>query len=84
MNNPILFFLMVISLFTAAKVITGPSIWDRLLGFNLFSSKIIMIIILIALFTEQSYLLDIALAYALLGFVGTVFIAGFIQRKGKI
>lgn len=84
MNNPIILFLITVSLFTAVKVISGPSIWDRLLGFNLFSSKIIMIIILIALLSNQSYLLDIALVYALLGFVGIVFIAGFIQKKGKI
>ncbi len=84
MNNPTILFLITVSLFTAVKVISGPSIWDRLLGFNLFSSKVIMIIILIALFSNQSYLLDIALVYALLGFVGIVFIAGFIQKKGKI
>ena len=84
MNDLILFAMILVSLFTAARVVFGPSIWDRLLGYNLFSSKITMMIIIIALFSEKSYLLDVAFTYALLGFVGIIFVAGFIQKKGKI
>ncbi|MCG8501783.1 MAG: monovalent cation/H+ antiporter complex subunit F [Firmicutes bacterium] len=66
------------------RVILGPTIWDRLLGLNLFSSKIIMLIVLFALMMNESYLLDIAIVYVLLGFIGVLFIARFIQRKGRI
>lgn len=84
MNNIIVLVLIAASFFTAIRVIFGPSIWDRLLGFNLFSSKIIIIIIMIALLSGKGYLLDVAITYALLGFIGIIFIAGFIQKKGKI
>lgn len=66
------------------RVILGPTIWDRLLGLNAISAKIIMSIVILALITNQSYLLDVALVYALLGFISTVLIARFIEKKGDI
>jgi len=66
------------------RIIKGPSVWDRLLGLNLFSINMIILMILYALVTDLDFLLDIAITYALLGFIGIVFIARFIQRKGKI
>lgn len=66
------------------RIVLGPTIWDRLLGLNLFSSKIIMLIVLVASAMEKSYLLDIAIVYVLLGFISIIFIALFIQRRGEI
>ena len=65
------------------RVVVGPTIWDRLLGLNLISSKIIMAIIVFALMIQRTFLLDIAIVYALLGFIGSVLIARFIERKGE-
>jgi len=64
-----------------AIVIKGPSIWDRLLGMNLISIKIIVIIVLFASFSEAAILLDFAIIFALSGFVGTIFIALFFQER---
>lgn len=77
----ILFFL---SLFTIARIIQGPTVWDRILGFNLFSAKFIMIILLYSATHEPNYFMDIAFIYVLLGFISIVFITRFIQRKGNI
>ena len=76
--------LFILSLFSLLRVLIGTNIWDKILGFNLFSSKFILIILIYAVITDLNYLLDIALIYALLGFVSVVFITRFIQRKGKI
>lgn len=79
--------LIIIAIFTSVviiRVIIGPTIWDRLLGLNMISSKIIMSIVILALITKRSFLLDIALVYAFLGFVGTVLIARFIERRGNL
>lgn len=72
------------TLFHLLRIIKGPSVWDRLLGLNLFSLNMILLMILYALYSNINYLLDIAITYALLGFISIVFIARFIQRKGKI
>lgn len=62
----------------------GPTIWDRLLGLNLISSKLILCIILFAVLSDLPYLIDIAIVYALIGFIGVVFIALFIRQRGRI
>ena len=63
------------------RIIRGPSIWDRLLGLNLISTKIIIIIILYASINETAYFLDFAIAYALLGFIGAMFTARFLLGR---
>jgi len=79
-----MFIFAFFMLFHLHRIIKGPSVWDRLLGLNLFSLNMIILLVLYALYTELNYLLDIAITYALLGFIGIVFIARFIQGKGKI
>lgn len=77
--------LLVIAIYivvVVVRVIIGPTIWDRLLGLNMISAKIIMSIVILAAIQDKSIFLDIALVYALLGFVGTVLIARFIERRG--
>lgn len=80
----ILTVLTIMSVATGMRIILGPTIWDRLLGLNLFSSKIIILIVLFALMMKESYYLDIAIVYVLLGFISIISIARFIQKKGKI
>jgi len=67
------------------RVITGPSIWDRLHSLNLISVKVLLFVVLFASHLEASYLLDIAIVFALLGFISIVFSAlFFLERlKGK-
>ena len=79
-----LFVIAIYITLVLVRVILGPTIWDRLLGLNAISAKIIMSIIILSLITDQSYLLDVAMVYALLGFISTVLIARFIEKKGDI
>jgi len=64
-------------------VVKGPSVWDRLLGFSLVSTKINLIIIVLASIYELSYLLDVAIVYTLLGFIGIIFSAVFLLERTK-
>jgi len=68
------------------KVVRGPNIWDRFLGMSLISTKIVIIIIIFASFYETSYILDLAIASVLLGFICIIFTAHFLMdriRRGK-
>ena len=80
MLNLFLLGLVISSLFHLGKIIKGPSIWDRLLGFNLFSVHIVLIILFYSIRTGLYYLIDIALVYALLGFISVMFIARYIDK----
>lgn len=81
--DAVLLALALLTIGGIIRVVVGPTIWDRLLGLNLISSKIIMAIIVFALMIQRTFLLDIAIVYALLGFIGSVLIARFIERKGE-
>lgn len=84
----VMFFLLIILAclpFYFIRVVTGPTIWDRLHSLNLISVKILLFIILFASHLEASYLLDIAIVYALLGFISTLFTAiFFLERIRKL
>lgn len=79
--------IIILALFSVAglyRVLRGPTIWDRILGSALFSSKVIIIAILIGMLINRSFAIDVALIYALLGFIGTIMIARFVERRGDI
>jgi len=80
----VLWVLVILGSASTLRAILGPTVWDRILGLNLLSSKIVMIIVVFAFLLEKSYLLDIALIYALFGFVGVVMIARFVEKRGRL
>jgi len=65
------------------NVVLGKSLWDRLLGMSVISTKVIVLIMLFASMRETAYLLDFAIVYALFGFIGTIFIALFMAKREK-
>ena len=69
---------------TLVRMIIGPTIWDRMVCFGVLSSKIVMCIVIFALITGQSYMLDIALLYTLFSYISTVLIARFIRKRGGL
>ncbi len=81
------FVILVLALYSLAglyRVLRGPTIWDRMLGSALFSSKVIIIAILIGMIIDRSFAVDVALIYAVFGFLGTIMLARFVERRGDI
>lgn len=82
-----IFFIMLLCiLLYIVRVIMGPSVWDRLLGLNLIVSKVIMVAILLASFYDLPYMLDFAVLYTILGFIGTIFVSLYLAdriQKGR-
>ena len=60
---------MIMALIRAVK---GPSIYDRILAANMFGTKTVLIIAVLGFLMGRPEFLDIALAYALINFVGTI------------
>jgi len=79
----LMWIMLIILLFSFIRIIQGPSMWDRLLGFSLVSSKIIVIVVLFASMNDTAYLLDLAIIYALFGFISEIFIAQFVSDREK-
>ena len=80
----ILMVIGALALADIVRMVAGPTIFDRLLCFNVLSIKVVMAMMLYALMTNQSYMLDIAICYTLLSFVSTVLIAQFIRTRGML
>lgn len=62
------------------RVLKGPTLFDRLLATNAIATKTIVLICLIGfLFNRIDMFIDITLAYAILGFIGSLMIAKFVS-----
>jgi multicomponent Na+:H+ antiporter subunit F len=50
---------------------------------NVISTKVTVLIAVIAVFTEQNEFIDVAVIYAMMGFIATIAVSKYIE-KGKI
>lgn len=79
-----LIILGVSTLGSLSRVVLGPTIWDRLLGVGLGASKITLAVVVYGLMIGESYIYDLAMIFAVLGFLATVLLARFIEQKGEV
>lgn len=55
-----------------ARSFLGPRLYDRILAVNMFGTKTVLLIALVAFALDRPGFLDIALFYALVNFVATI------------
>ena len=72
-----LLFVMLVMLGTMGlaliRAVRGPTVYDRILAANAFTTKtIVMVVAFGFVMGDPGLYLDIALMYALIGFIGTV------------
>ena len=71
-------FIVVISMLY--RVIKGPTVYDRLNGLGVVGTSTILILITIGFIDERvDMFVDIAIAYALLGFISLIVLAKFLS-----
>ncbi|MAL18877.1 MAG: pH regulation protein F [Balneola sp.] len=74
--------LTIIIAVPAYRVIKGPTVFDRLVGTNAIATKTIVLICLIGyVFDRIGMFIDITLAYAILGFIGSLTIAKYFSSE---
>lgn len=73
--------LVSVALFLAAlRLFRGPTLPDRVVALELISSLMVGIIALVSIVGQQSVLIDVAIALALVGFLGAVAFARYIEK----
>ena len=72
------FVTMALALTRASK---GPTTFDRILGVNMFGTKTVLFISLVAFVTERTDFIDLALLYALMNFIGVIAVLRFSKYK---
>ena len=63
------------------RALVGPSVYDRLLAVNMFGTKTVLLLSLIAYLYGRPDFLDLALAYALINFIGVLAVLEFVQSR---
>jgi multicomponent Na+:H+ antiporter subunit F len=65
------------------RAFVGPTAADRIVAINMISTKVTAIIVLIALVTKQNSYVNVALVYAMIGFLTTIAVAKYLI-KGRL
>ena len=63
------------------RVLRGPFSADRIVAIDILGIFVINICVLMAFFTNQRFLMDIAISWAILGFIGTLALAKYLEGK---
>lgn len=72
--------LLVSMLLVLIRLWLGPSTADRVVALDLFGVLVVAMLVVLAILREESADLDVAIAYSLVAFLGTVALARFIHR----
>jgi multicomponent Na+:H+ antiporter subunit F len=78
-----LIILVILSFVGLYRAILGPTAADRIVAINMISTKVTAIIVLISLVTKQSSYVNVALIYAMIGFLATIGVAKYLL-KGRL
>ncbi len=78
----VIFMLVVAVLIILVRIARGPTLPDRVLATDTANSVIIGIIVLASLYYNNQMLVDIAIVYAVLAFLGNLALSKYLIGKG--
>jgi len=63
------------------RAIRGPSVFDTIVGVNVFGTKTVLLIALIAYFSGNNDLVDVSLVYALINFLAVIAVLKLVRQR---
>ncbi len=63
------------------RAVLGPTVYDRVLSVNMFGTKTVLLLSVIAFLFGRPDFLDLALAYALINFIGVLAALEFFRSR---
>jgi len=77
--------LVVTMALALARAVIGPTVYDRVLSVNMFGTKTVLLLSVIAFLYGRPDFLDLALAYALINFIGVLAVlAALLLAAGQL
>lgn len=64
-----------------ARALIGPTVYDRVLTVNMFGTKTVLLLSVMAFLGGRPDFLDLALAYALINFIGVLAVLEFFKTR---
>jgi multicomponent Na+:H+ antiporter subunit F len=75
--------ILVTMVLALVRALLGPSVYDRVLAVNVFGTKTVLLLSVIAFLYGRPDFLDLALAYALINLVGILAVLEFFQKLSQ-
>lgn len=72
--------ILITILLALVRALLGPTVYDRIAAMNMLGTKTILLIAVFAFLTGRHDLLDIALVYALINFIGVVAVLKLVEQ----
>ena len=72
--------ILITILLALVRALLGPTVYDRIAAMNMIGTKTILLIAVFAFLTDRHDLLDIALVYTLINFIGVVAVLKLIEQ----
>ncbi|MFC2077421.1 cation:proton antiporter [Candidatus Bipolaricaulota bacterium] len=85
MIEPIVFLVVAMcfvffTLFSMLRIGLGPTVADRVVGLDTLNTMVVASMIVLGAAYDQVIFIDVAIIYALLSFVGTLYVARYLER----
>ena len=71
--------ILSVMFFALARALLGPTIYDRILAVNMFGTKTVLLISVMAVVAGRGDMVDIALIYALINFISVIAVLRFFE-----
>jgi len=77
---PVAVFLGICIIIALVRVFLGPTVPDRIVGLDTINTIVVVSMVVLGAAFDEVILIDVAIVYALLSFIGTLFMAKYIER----
>ncbi|AIF68852.1 cation:proton antiporter [Palaeococcus pacificus DY20341] len=71
--------LMLTSLLLTYRIIRGPTLADRIVGLNTITTKVVVIIAILAVISEEYALIDLSIVLLMVNAVGGLILAKYME-----
>ncbi len=75
--------LAVTSLLLLYRVVRGPTLADRMVGLNTITTKMVVLIALLAVLSQQYFMVDVAVVFLMVNAVGGLILAKHYEKGDK-
>ena len=76
--------LAVRALVCLVRAILGPKFTDRIMAVNMIGTKTLLMVCVLAVLLQESYLVDVAIVYALLSFLAVVVLSKLVITRYRV
>ena len=71
--------IMIVMVLALVRAFLGPTLFDRILAVNMFGTKIVLLVAVLGVVSDQPSFVDIALVYALINFIAIIAVLRFFE-----